>query len=117
MVQDRTPPPAPVPSSIFREHRAKSSRGSGGGVEGKGESLSCSICKQEGLPASSFTNTQARKPDASRKCRDCCAAAEAAEAEAVQASRAAKMSEAQAASASAAKLPKGAAGAAARLKG
>lgn len=99
-----------------RNRASKSSKGGSSGAEGKGGPLSCSVCKQD-LPAASFTNTQARKPDASRKCRDCSAAAEAAEAEALRVARAAKMSEAQAASASASKLPKGAAGAAARLKG
>ena len=79
------------------------------------EPLTCSACKQE-LPSTSFTNTQARKPDSSRKCRGCSAAAEAAEAEASRIARQAKMGEAQAASAAAAKLPKGSAGAAARLK-
>eukprot|EP00752_Nemacystus_decipiens_P001941 g1870.t1 len=99
-----------------RERAASKSKGGGGSsAEGKGEPLSCSVCKQK-LPGGSFTNTQARKPDASRKCRDCSAAAEAAEAETLRVARATKMSEAQAASAAAANLPKGAAGAAARLK-
>ncbi|CAM9396963.1 unnamed protein product, partial [Scytosiphon promiscuus] len=97
------------------EERERASNSSGG-IAGKGQPLSCSLCKRQDLPATSFTNTQARKPDGSRKCRDCSAAADAAEAETLKAAREAKMSEAQTASASAAKLPKGAAGAAARLK-
>ncbi|CAM9497634.1 unnamed protein product [Ectocarpus sp. 4 AP-2014] len=99
-----------------RERASQNSKASSNDGEGKGEPLSCSVCKQKSLPRSSFTNTQARKPDASRKCRDCSAAAEAAEAEALRAAREAKMTDAQAASASASALPKGAAGAAARLK-
>ena len=105
-----------LPPNRWKNRAASKSNKGGGSAEGKGEPLSCSVCKQQ-LPAASFTNTQARKPDASRKCRECSAAAEAAEAEASRVARAAKMSDAQAASAAAASLPKGAAGAAARLKG
>ncbi|CAM9135886.1 unnamed protein product [Ascophyllum nodosum] len=81
----------------------------------EGEPLLCSVCEQK-RPPEDFTNTQARKPDSSRKCRHCSVAVETAEAEATRAAREARLSEAQGASVTAAKLPKGSLGAAARLK-
>lgn len=101
--------PVPAVLSHASAHEARKSDGTAGS-----EPLSCSICRQN-RPPEDFTNTQARKPDSSRKCRQCSAAAEV-EAEAIRAARKAKLSEAQGASAAAAKLPKGAVGAAARLK-
>lgn len=98
-----------------RTHARSAYEARKGSDKAEGDPLSCSICKQKHPPAS-FTNTQARKPDSSRKCRDCSAATETAEANASRAAREAKMSEAQVESAAVAKLPKGAAGAAARLK-
>lgn len=82
---------------------------------GTGESLLCSVCEQK-QPPTCFTNTQARKPDSARKCRNCSAKLESAEAANSKAIREAKMADAQTAAAAAAKMPKGAAGAAARLK-
>lgn len=102
--------PIPAALRLASAHDARKSGGTAGS-----EPLSCSICGQD-RPPEDFTNTQARKPDSSRKCRQCSAAAEVEEADAIRAARQAKLNEAQGASRSAAKLPKGAAGAAARLK-
>ncbi len=76
--------------------------------------LLCSICKQE-HPLTSFSNTQARKPDDARKCRECSAAAEAMEAAQVSAGRRAKMKDAQTVAAAAEGMSTGKASAAARL--
>ncbi|CAM9535587.1 unnamed protein product [Choristocarpus tenellus] len=81
----------------------------------EGNPLVCSVCLKEKLPRF-FSNTQARKPDASRKCKDCSANMEMAEMQASEVARGARMRDAQEAVARADKISKGATGAAARLK-
>lgn len=60
-----------------------------------GDTLICSVCNKQ-RPVSVFSNTQKRKPDTERKCRECVQRAEAKEAEDIDKKRIAKLTAAQA---------------------
>lgn len=73
-----------VPRSAYVARKQQDAEGGAGGAQAI--PLSCSVCNQT-QPPTNFTNTQARKPDSARKCRDCSSKAEAAEAAASKAMR------------------------------